>query len=130
MTGAGACVVDADQAGNGVYAPAPTVTRTIVVTKAATSLAVAPARYGFLSVTFSATLTSTVTHGPVPGETVAFNFLGRTLCSARTNASGVATCTLMPALFIIVGPASYTASYRGGSNYLPSTGTGSMKGLL
>jgi streptogramin lyase len=128
ITGAGSCVVNADQAGNSGYTAAPTVSQTITIAQADTSLAVAPAQLGLLSVTYSATLTSTFTHAPIAGQSVAFSgpvVLGSG-CQATSNSLGVASCTVFPALVIALGPATYTASYAGNGDYLASTGTGQL----
>ncbi|WIV58177.1 hypothetical protein [Amycolatopsis nalaikhensis] len=81
-----------------------------------TSITVAPARLG--SPALSATLTSRG-HG-VPGATLTFAAGGRTLCSAVTNPSGVASCGgLTEGLAALLG---YSASYAGGGIWAGSTG--------
>jgi hypothetical protein len=68
-------------------------------------------------------LTTTANGSPVAGETVVFRVSGVNVCSAVTNTSGVATCRTFG---IVLGPRTYTASYAGDANYLPSTGTGNF----
>jgi hypothetical protein len=68
----------------------------------------------------SATLTSAKT--PLAGKTVAFTVKQTKLCSAQTNTSGVATCSinvLQEALVLLTN--SYTASFSGDSGYTAST---------
>ncbi len=66
----------------------------------------------------SARLTTTGTRAPIPGQTVAFSAHGHAVCSAVTNADGVATCRrVFLTLFGLV------ATYAGNSDYQPATGT-------
>jgi len=68
----------------------------------------------------SATLTSA--GGPVAHETITFTVGKTTLCTATTNASGVATCTLTSKQEVAVLLAnSYTATFTANGNYLGST---------
>jgi hypothetical protein len=87
-----------------------------------TTLVAARARPGFLTITFSARLTATAGGAPLPGETVTFSVRGRSVGSATTNASGVASHTQFG--FVIPLPqATYTASFAGDGTYLPSSST-------
>jgi hypothetical protein len=102
-----------------------TISYTVVATKAATTIKPEPqvilpkfSGAGLLHV--SATLTSANT--PLAGKTVAFTVKQTKLCSAQTNTSGVATCSinvLQEALVLLTN--SYTASFSGDSSYTAST---------
>ena len=101
---------------------------TITPATAATSLTAAPQidlRAPRLSVGLgrvSATLTSA--GKPLTGEPVTFTVGKTTLCTAKTNSSGVATCNLSLANELRVLLAnSYTATFTATSSYLGSTAT-------
>lgn len=109
------------------WRPNGTVAFEIMATSPATSLAAEPqidARAPRMSAGLgrvSATLTSSGT--PVgPGEQITFTVGSTTLCTATTNPSGVATCslTLKNELKVLVAR-SYTASFAGNSGYAAST---------
>ena len=95
--------------------------KTFLVTKAATTLTVAPAVRKLLAVTLSATLKRTDTGAPIAGQRVVFSVSGLPLCIANTNAQGVATCHLL-LLVISLRPVYYTATYPGAASYLPGSG--------
>jgi hypothetical protein len=103
--------------------PSSSITQT--VSKAYTSLTVAPASKSLGSVTFSATLTRQLDGGGVPGEPVVFSYRGQKLCQTTTNSSGVASCKVT-GLAIVLGSATYTGNFAGDSNYYPSSGTGKL----
>ncbi len=69
------------------------------------------------------TLTATGSGIPVSGVSISFTVDGKVICSATTNASGVATCTGK-------GPRkdvpTYTASFAGNAGFLASTATGTL----
>jgi len=68
----------------------------------------------------SATLTSG--GSPVIGVPVSFSVGSKAVCTANTNNSGVATCSLTPMQEAAVLKAnSYSASFAGNSSYQPST---------
>jgi hypothetical protein len=92
------------------------------VTKAASTLTAAPALHSGTKVTFSATLKRTSNGSPISGQTITFSASGKKICSATTNASGVASCTVFTSV-LSRRPASYTATYAGSTNYLGSTAT-------
>lgn len=124
-TGVGTCVIDANQAGNAGYLPAPKVQRTVAVGKAATRVTLAisgsSVTYGHeKAVTFKATVTAT---GSTPTGTVTFKEGTKTLCAA-TITSGVATCGPGSATLLTPGTYQVTASYGGGIDY--ATATSSM----
>lgn len=61
---------------------------------------------------------------PISGKTITFSVPGLALggsCHATTNPSGVASCSVSPALVITLGSASYTASFAGDADYLASS---------
>lgn len=84
----------------------------------ATSLKVAPAK--LVSPSLSATLTDTAYNHPVPGRTVSFTANGNTLCTAVTNANGVAACGgTAEGLAAALG---YSGSYGGNAVWAATTG--------
>jgi hypothetical protein len=87
-----------------------------------TTLTAAPATFGLLSITFSATLTGSAS-APVPDQTVVFSVRGQTVCQGTTSSEGVASCTVVG---LEIGPASYTASFAGNASYLPSSAQGEL----
>jgi predicted outer membrane repeat protein len=93
---------------------------------APTTLVAAPAKLGLLSVTFSATLTRGEDGSAISGKTIVFSVQGNNECQATTNSSGVASCTLFPALVITLGPSSYTASFAGDATYHASSANGHL----
>ncbi len=93
------------------------------VNKVATTLVAAPAKFGLLSITFSATLTRSDTKAPLSGQTVTFSLLGRNVCQGTTASTGVAHCTITG---LFLGIRTYTATYAGSTAYLPSNSTGSL----
>jgi len=91
---------------------------TQTVNQAVTSVAAANGT-GFLRRTYSATLTRVHDGAKLAGKPVVFTIAGTTICTATTNANGVASCTVTA---ITIG-GTYTASYAGDGNYLPSSGS-------
>ncbi len=90
--------VTATYAGNTYYASS-TVTGSVQVgpVQVSTTLTVAPVTGTYGSpVTVSGTLVNNYTNTPVAGETVVLKVNGTQSCSATTNASGVASCTVIP----------------------------------
>ncbi|MGQ0619229.1 MAG: Calx-beta domain-containing protein [Panacagrimonas sp.] len=78
-----------------------------------------------------ATLKDSTTNTPIAGRSVNFKASDNTaLCTATTNASGVATCqaTVPNALRIVLG-LGYRASFNGDASYNPSTAKGDVLGL-
>ncbi|HXY28526.1 MAG TPA: hypothetical protein VEH82_09635, partial [Acidimicrobiales bacterium] len=67
--------------------------------------------------TVSATLINVYTNAPVPNEPVTFTFNGTQTCTATTNASGVASCTITPTA--VPGTYSLTASFGGDTTTTP-----------
>jgi uncharacterized repeat protein (TIGR01451 family) len=103
-----------------------TATVTTGVVQAATSLVAAPAtRTGsaYTSVTMSARLTSTATGAGIGSQNVTFLVGKKSTCSAQTNSSGVAGCTVKLAFGQHV-PSAYSVSFAGSADYLPSSATG------
>jgi hypothetical protein len=124
-TAPGSYTIDAVYTPGTGFTGSSDTTHTLTITKAPTRLTVAPAKLGVLSVTFSATLTASNGAG-MSGQPVVFSIGERSVCEASTNGSGVASCTVAPALVITLGPVSYTASYPGDGDYLASSGTGPL----
>ncbi|MGQ0618314.1 MAG: hypothetical protein ACT4QA_00110 [Panacagrimonas sp.] len=84
----------------------------------------------FIRISPRATLKDTVTNTPIAGKTVSF-FAGATpMCTATTNASGVATCQFS-VLRTLAGVLSlgYTGKFAGDGTYKPSQGNGGILGL-
>ncbi|MGQ0621975.1 MAG: choice-of-anchor D domain-containing protein [Panacagrimonas sp.] len=77
-----------------------------------------------------ATLKDSTTNAPVAGKTVSFKAGTTALCTAVTNASGVATCQANVA-HSLAGLLSlgYTGTYTGDGSYNASTGNGGILGL-
>jgi hypothetical protein len=113
FTGAGTCVVDANEAGNADYYAAPVVQRTIKVAKAAqavtvTSSAPAHATYDGAPYTVTATVTAV---GGGSGNPVTFATKSATVCSVSGSTVtfvGVGTCT-------VTASVASSANYHGGS---------------
>jgi hypothetical protein len=86
-----------------------------VVHKAATSLTAASDGVIFNSV--SATLVRSTDHVGLAGQHVSFRTSGTTICTAKTDANGMASCSVT--IGVALGT-SYTASYAGNADYLAS----------
>ena len=122
--------VSATYGGNTYYAGS-TVTGSVQIgpSQVSTTLTVAPVTGTYGSpVTLTGTLVNNYTNTPVPSETVTLKVNGTQSCSAVTNASGVASCTVTP-----TEPAgSYTVSgsFSGDTTTVPvllaSTGSGTF----
>lgn len=101
---------------------------TQTVQKAATSLKAAPVKKT-ANATFSATLSTA--WGPVANQTVSFTIpngfgANKPMCSAITNASGVATCTASNAAVTLYFVNYYTATFAGSPSYLAASAKGSF----
>jgi endonuclease/exonuclease/phosphatase family metal-dependent hydrolase len=95
-------------------------TFSLVVNKVATRLTMPP----LLTTLFHPVATLTTVGGsPVPGQTVRFTGNGRTLCTAITDAHGVAGC---PRTVIIALGKGFKAGYDGDADHLPSSATGRL----
>jgi hypothetical protein len=132
----GTCTVDANQGGNGDYQAAPQVQQTLRINQAPTAISAASitvvgsAATG--SVTMSARLTSRVTGSGLAGKSVSFSMSsagGEVGCSAVTDSAGAASCSVgfAQAAPVLLQANRYSASYRGDTDYGPSTGGGSVK---
>lgn len=136
--GAGTCTIHADQPGNDEYRSADRVSQSFEIAKVQTGLTAAKAGKGVLGLTpstFSATLWVPVYAGGggwssegYAGQSVTFSVDGRTMCTATTNASGVATCKAPIGLASWTSQSSYTATYAGDANYLGASATGKLGG--
>jgi hypothetical protein len=107
-----------------------TINITVTTDIIATSLTAAPAtvtkpaligKYTYNSL--SATLKTATSGTPIPGQPVGFSVNGTFICSATTNASGVATCSGQGPR---VNAATYSAFFNGAPGYGNSTATGSL----
>jgi hypothetical protein len=123
FTGVGTCVVDANQAGNGEYDPAPQVQRAFAVRKAtskvALKLSTRKVTYGdeqgeHLSVTVSPQYS-----GSSPTGNVTINESTTTLCTI-TLSSGKGSCTLK-ASKLRAGTYGLVAKYGGSETFRGST---------
>jgi hypothetical protein len=117
--------ITASYSGDGNFNSSSSPVLSEVVSKVPTKLMAAPVRQGLLTLTFSGTLTRATDGGAVADKTVAFSVSGYRVCQATTNTSGVASCTIL-GLAITLGPATYTASFAGDSQYLASSATGKL----
>ena len=79
--------------------------------------------------TLSARLTQSDSAVPVAGQPVVFSAGGTTLCTATTNADGVASCTIgQSGAKKVIQNKGYTATFAGSPGLLPSTGAGRLVG--
>jgi Bacterial Ig-like domain (group 3)/FG-GAP-like repeat len=120
ISGAGTVVVTASQSGDSNYSAAPTVSRTIVVNKAASSTSLTSSSTNAnlnASVTFTATVASTA---GVPAGSVQFLNGTTSIGTSTLNAQGVATLAVstLPA-----GSSTISAVYAGDSNFTGSQAT-------
>jgi hypothetical protein len=119
--------VTASFAGTQFYAPS-TTSSAFTVLKAPTTLVAAQAKFGLLSVTFSAKLTASDTGAPLAGRLVTFSVTSPqpVVCRARTGPSGVATCKVFPAVVLPLPGRTYVASFAGDADYSPTTAHGPL----
>ena len=83
-----------------------------------TQLTIAPASGPFNGSTpISGTLLNTYTNQPIPNEPVTLTLSGTQSCTATTNASGVASCSISPNE--PAGSYSTTGTFTGDSNQMP-----------
>jgi hypothetical protein len=102
------------------------VTGKLTITKAGTTLTASPVKVSLLRLTYSAKLTRTFDGTLIAGRTVTFTIGRSTVCTATTNAQGVASCTVF-GLILGIGPTpAYTAKFGGDADYLASTGTAAL----
>jgi hypothetical protein len=115
FTGAGTCVVNANEAGNADYYGAPVVQHTVRVAKAAQMVTVTstpPVHATFHGATYAVTATVTAVEGG-SGNPVTVSAVSKTVCSASGSTVsfiGVGTCTL-------------TVSVAGAANYYAGSAT-------
>ncbi len=73
----------------------------------------------------SATLTSS--GRPVSGKAITFTASGQMICTATTDASGLAQCSgLLDGLQAVITSGGYQATFAGTETLLPSTATGGL----
>ena len=83
----------------------------------------------FPQLTMSGTLKSTATNAGAAGQTINFaSNNGGPSCSATTDRNGFASCTVSNGLLSILSPKpnSYTGTFSGSVDYLPSSGSASI----
>jgi hypothetical protein len=87
-----------------------------------TSLTVQAASGDYADATgVSATLVDTTTTNPVSGAQVKFTLDGSETCTATTNTSGVASCSVTPGE--VAGPSTLAAAFSGDANYQGASGS-------
>jgi len=126
VRGVGSVLIQADQAGNASFSPAPPVQRTVVVNPGATTTALAASitRVNVnTNVTFTAGVRAPALSPPpvAPTGTVLFFDGGTQLAPVPVNSAGVAvyaTTSLGP------GAHSITAVYSGDANFVASSSSG------
>lgn len=112
FVGAGTCTVNADQAGNATYLPAPTASVTFTVARAAQSVTFAPASPANAGTT--ATLTATSDRG-----LTAFTY-------ATTSPSTVCTVSGNQVSYVGAGTCQLTASQAGNANIESASASASV----
>jgi hypothetical protein len=110
--------ITATYSGNPTINASTSANLTQTVNKALTNVAAANGT-GFLRRTYSATLSRAHDGARLSGRPIVFSIAGTTICTATTNANGVASCTVTG---VVIG-GTYTASYAGDGNHLPSSGS-------
>jgi hypothetical protein len=123
ITGAGSCTVTASQAGNANYTPAPSVSHTLTIAKAATTTtltsSVTPSILG-QGVSFTAKVTAT--NGSItPVGTITFRD-GTTILASGIALDGTGAATYTTSA-LAVGSHSITASYSGNDNFNAGAGS-------
>jgi hypothetical protein len=119
IIGAGTVTVTASQAGNSSYGAATPVSQSFTVSKA-------PSATRLTAASITPTkgqadqLTATVTGAGQPTGTVLFTAGSTSLCISTLGASGVATCSYVPAN---TGSVTVSAQYQGNTDHLTSTGS-------
>ncbi|MFF4645877.1 IPT/TIG domain-containing protein [Streptomyces sp. NPDC001389] len=74
----------------------------------------------------TATLTDLDTGQPIPGQPITFTTGSTLLCTSTTDASGVATCSALIALPLIILNGGYTATYPGSPTVQSATAHGAL----
>lgn len=138
FVGPGTCTILADQAGDDVYLPAPQASQSFVIEKAQPTLSGVKGRKlvpGLPSATFRATLQVLYNlsshdwgHRGYEGQVIAFTVAGRPVCSATTDAEGVASCTGPLPLRTWLTQLRFTASYAGDARYKSVFGSAAFVG--
>lgn len=141
---AGTCTVFADQAGDDQYAPAERISMTFEIAPEPTYLTAAKASKGALGLTPTTFRASLETGGwfgpswglhPFLGQQVSFSVGGKKMCTATTVhvddgtffGAATATCKATIGLTAALKYSSYTATFAGTQDYLPSTASGVLK---
>lgn len=103
------------------YSFAAFVPGTLTVTRAATELVVASAKAKGSHPTVAALLVNQASGRFVRGQIVRFSAGSTLICTAKTNAAGLATCRSSRSL---AGENSYGAAFAKTADYLPASGIG------
>jgi hypothetical protein len=103
---------------------------TLTITPASTALVAAPVLINLspLALTLGK-VSAKLTFGgqPVVGQTIVFTAGATELCTATTSADGTAGCTLtLAGALAVVANLSYTATFNGSLNFLPSSAKGPL----
>jgi hypothetical protein len=121
----GTVTITTSYAGNQYYQPSSANTPAIVQTPTTLTVSAATGVYGSPT-TVTGTLTSSVTGLPIGGQTVTLTLNGTQSCTATTNASGVASCSITPnepaGSYPLTGTFAGNPSTANGPRLLPSTG--------
>jgi hypothetical protein len=143
---AGPSTVFADQPGNDEYLPADRISMTFDIARELTFLDASDASKGVLGITpttFKANLRLRGWWGPsygaaepFAGQQVSFYVGGKLMCSATTVlvddgtffGAAIASCKAAIGLRAALKDDSYTATYAGNQDYLPSTAVGKLGG--
>jgi endoglucanase len=122
LTGAGACTITASQSGDGDFYPAPDVSQSFDIDKAATTTTVDPASVRFGDqVTLQATVSPAAANGDTATGSVGFFVNGVSVGSAAIDDSGAASLPLV--ITYAPGVYSVTATFTStNANFTDSTG--------
>lgn len=142
---AGTCTVFADQPGDAEYAAAERISLTFEIARELTVLEAKKATKGLLGLsgtTFSANLRYQGWFGPsygalfpYTGQVVTFSVGGKKICTGTTKAvddgsffgAAIATCKAPVGVNAALTKSTYTASFAGAPDYLPSTAVGQLR---
>jgi hypothetical protein len=96
----------------------------VLWTRAPTVLTAKPALLSLVVLNLYGPLSATLTspNGPVAGRVIQFSAAGAPLCTATTDANGVATCSGVQFLQAVLAD-GYTAAFAGDAQYQASTGS-------
>lgn len=135
FVGVGTCTIDADQAGDGTWATAATVTQSFAVAKAPVIVGAYTASKGLLGLTSTTFQGILARHwypnagfaGPITGQQLVFSVAGKTVCTATTGTDGTATCKATIGLVNALNQKQYQVAFAGSAFYDPATASGELK---